>query len=92
MHLLMSLIYVKGKPRRSDKHMDICLNLVDVGIRRLRDTIPMPALQKQKVVLPLDIATMMGLHLFDKASPGTDIKRIFECYSEYSRDLVRVRL
>ncbi|KAJ5517975.1 Nucleic acid-binding OB-fold [Penicillium expansum] len=91
MHLLMALIYVKRKPRRSRQHMDTCLGLLDLGITGVKDTFPKPVPQKPKVILPLDVATLIGFHLLDKKSPGMNIKLILDKYSKYLSGLTQIK-
>ncbi|KAJ5960022.1 Nucleic acid-binding OB-fold [Penicillium vulpinum] len=92
MHLLMPMIYVKQKPRRSRKHMNTCLGLLDLGIAAVKDTFPKLLPQKSKVILPLDVATLIGFHLLGKQSPGIGIELILNNYTKYLGGLVSIRL
>lgn len=72
--------------------MDTCLGLLDLGITGVKDTFPKPVPQKPKVILPLDVATLIGFHLLDKKSPGMNIRLILDKYSKYLSGLVSIRL
>ncbi|KAJ5922768.1 Nucleic acid-binding OB-fold [Penicillium verrucosum] len=79
-HLLMSLISVKRMPHRSRQHINTCSGLLILGITRVKDTFSGPPPQKPKVILPFDIATLIGFRLLGecerKHSPGRETKGI----------------
>lgn len=67
-------------PHRSRQHINTCSGLLILGITRVKDTFSGPPPQKPKVILPFDIATLIGFRLLGecerKHSPGRETKGI----------------